>query len=417
MIVIAAIVSVAVAVIVSVLAHSVESRSALLPAGFVEEVVAKRFTVPTDLAFLPDGRMLIAEKAGRVWVVYRDGRRSTYLDIRDRVNEEAERGLIGIAVEPGFQDGDYLYAYYVREDDAAHPQDPKTVRLSRFETTAGGADPTSEEVVLGKQGEPPCGLEADGSDCIPSDSFDHHGGTIRFAEDGSLFLSTGDGTTDQRIGQGAWRAQQLDSLSGKILRIDPETGRGLADNPFWNGDPDANRSKVWAYGLRNPFRFGLRPKSEVAYAGDVGLVSWEELDVIEAGENYGWPCFEGPRPRSGLGVEIEPGCRELFKAGAKAVTGPLVQWSHVTGGASVTGGVFYTGEQFPERYRGAYFFADFVQGWIRYLRTDDNDDLIQEPVDFAAAPGGPVDIEVALDGSLVYVVINPGEVRRISYRG
>ena len=220
--------------------------------------MASGLNVPVDMTFLPDGRILVAEHAGLIKLISPAGT-TTFLDIRSRVNNFGERGLLGIAVDPLFQQNGFIYAYYVYENDAANPTGLKTSRLSQFVASGNTANPSSETVLLGTVSGSSCSV--DSVDCIPSDFRDHHGGTIRFAEDGTIFLSTGDGTPNGAMPH-SLRAQNLSSLDGKILHVD-RAGRGLSSNPFWTGNASDNRSKVWAYGLRNPFRFGLKPTTNI----------------------------------------------------------------------------------------------------------------------------------------------------------
>jgi glucose/arabinose dehydrogenase len=384
-----------------------------LPPGFVEEVVTDDLIVPTDHAYLPDGRVLVAEHRGIVRLL-QNGTLSTFLDIRSRVNNFGERGLFGLAVDPAFTptQNNFVYVYYVFEDDPTQPDAPKTARLSRFTVTGGVAGPASEVVLVGSEPSGSCNDLPAGADCIPSDFRDHHGGTIRFASDGSIFLSTGDGATSCCVNDNALRAQDVDSLAGKILRI-TRTGNGLPSNPFWNGNSDANRSKVWAYGLRNPFRFGLRPGTDRPFIGDVGWRAWEEIDAGPAGSNFGWPCYEGSQRQPGY--EPAPTCQSLYAQGPTAAVPPVLAYAHVGGGASVTGGVFYSGTAFPSQYHGAYLYGDYALGWIRTVRFDAADRVVGSPTDLTTAADGPVDIEVAQDGSVTYLSIITGELRRIRY--
>jgi glucose/arabinose dehydrogenase len=388
-----------------------------VPPDFLQETVASGLTVPVDMSFLPDGRMLVAEHSGLIKLIGPAGT-TTFLDIRSRVNNYGERGLLGIAVDPLFQQNHFVYTYYVHEHDAANPTGPKTARLSQFLTVGDTADPTSETVLLGSVSGDSCANVS--ADCIPSDFRDHHGGTIRFAANGTIFLSTGDGQPNG-VSANTFRSQNLDSLDGKILHVD-RAGRGLAANPFWTGTATDNRSKVWAYGLRNPFRFGVKPSNSIPYVGDVGWETTEEIDVALPGRNFGWPCYEGT-PRQ-PGFEPQAICQALYAQGPSAVTAPLVSWPHTAGGGSATGGDFYTGTQFPLEYHGAFFFADYVQNWIAYLQTGADESLISGPTTFATGTETPVDLENGPDGSLYYVTINPdisgnvvgtGEIRRIRY--
>ncbi len=149
--------------------------------------------------------------------------------------------------------------------------------------------------------------------------------TSRSARTGKLYVSNGDGASFGRVDPRAARTLSLDSLSGKLLRIDPITGDGLADNPFYNGDPDANRSKVFKYGLRNPFRFAFSPTTGDPYIGDVGWNTWEEINAGR-GKNFGWPFYEG-----GSGVSNQTGgykdlseAQTYYASGAQRDSAPTV---------------------------------------------------------------------------------------------
>jgi glucose/arabinose dehydrogenase len=388
------------------LAGSGEGQTSL-PPGFAQEVVARGLELPTSLALLPDGRVLVGEKGGTVRVV-EDGRLrpEPFLDISDRVATFGYRGVLAIEADPRFADSGLLYVLYVREEAGADEEAPRTVRLSRFRTDGERADAGDEEIVLGVDGRGSCNDAPLGSDCIPCDG-DHCGGDLRFAPDGSLMVTTGDGWNGSSgFNANTLRAQNLDTLAGKLLRVTPE-GMGLPSNPFWTGDPDENRSKVWAYGLRNPFRFGLEPGSDVAWIGDVGWNRWEEVNVSARGANFGWPCYEGPeRPTE---YEDEETCRALHARGRAAVRFPRFAYER----GSVTGGVFYPGDAFPPAYRNGYIFGDWSRSWLRILAEG-----AREPRgEFATRTAGPVELAVAPDGSLLYVAANAGELRRIVYEG
>ena len=199
-----------------------------LPPAFTVETVAAGFNAPVQVAFLPDGRALVAEHAGLVRLVQPNGTKTTFLDLRSRVNNYGERGLIGIALDPDFANRPYLYAYYIFEHDAANPTGPKTGRLARYTVSGDTASLASEVALLGSVGGDSCAVVT--SDCIPSDYRDHHGGTIRFAPDGTIFVTTGDGATVHGITPNALRSQNIDSLAGKLLHVDRD-GNGLAAQP------------------------------------------------------------------------------------------------------------------------------------------------------------------------------------------
>ena len=349
---------------------------------------------PVDFAFLPDGRILLAEHAGVVRV-YDHGRlaKAPFLDIRRRVNNALDRGLIAIAADPHFARNGLVYLYYAHENDPAHPNGRKTMRLTRVRTGGDRAVPATEHVVLGG---------------IPADCRCHVGGDIAFGRDGSIFLSTGDAASAGRANDRALRAQDLGSLAGKVLRIGAN-GQGLRTNPFWNGDPSANRSRVWALGLRNAFRFVLR--DGVPYVGDVGWRRWEEVDVARRGRNFGWPCYEGPFRQPVYGARAP--CRALFRSGRR-ISPPLYAYRRARGGA-VTGGAFASAMSFPPSLRGAYFFGDFVRGWIQYLRITPRG--VSGPKAFVRRAAGPAAIDFGPDGSLYYLAFETGELRRVRYVG
>ena len=398
----------------------VAAPAAAVPSGFVDEVVVGGLTDPTALAFLPDGRILVAQKHGLVRVIKNGAVLPTPLiDLSSRVNDYWDRGLLGIATHPSFAQNGYLYLLYTYENDATQYDGPKTSRLTRVMVAGDTAALSSEAVILGKTvgagcpaDSPTDPIKVSSADCIPSDYFSHSIGSVRFASDGALFVGTGDAANFNTVDDLALRSQRLDSLAGKLLRVD-ESGAGVAGNPYYQATaPSANKSKVYASGLRNPFRFNLRPGTTTPYVGDVGWNSYEEINVAPGGANFGWPCYEGPARQGGY--EPKATCQSLYSQGAGAVKGALVTWDHAAGGASVTGGAFYTGTAFPAQYQGAYFYADYARGFLRYLNVDANNALVGGQTDFGTA-SNPVAIEMGPDGSLYYVAIFTNELHRVRY--
>jgi glucose/arabinose dehydrogenase len=374
--------------------------------GFTAETVAtlEPFT-PVGLAFAPDGSIFVWEKGGRVRIV-RNGTLlpTPFIDIQTRVNQYQDRGLLGLAVDPNFSTNRFVYLLYTVET-GGDPNDsgPKTSRLSRV--TANSANP---DVALP-------GSEVFLLDGIPATGSSHTIGTVRFAPDGTLFVGSGDGASPNFPDPDALRAQDLDSLNGKILRLNPD-GSAAQDNPFSDGT-NSNRSKVWAYGLRNPFRFSLHPVGGEPVIGDVGWGSWEEVN-IGRGANFGWPCFEGNDRQPDYNAVFSE-CQALSSS---AVTAPLYTYHHsdpdafgVTG-ATVIGGPIYTGSEYPVQYQGSLFIADYVGQWIRRLVFDADGHLLSV-VPFAADIEGPVTIEQGPDGLLYYIAFNSGEIRRIRFNG
>lgn len=296
------------------------------------------FDFAVGMTFDDNGRMYVWEKAGKVWVVDTSGvlLPGPLVDISEEVANWKDHGLMGFALDPNFiKNGQFylLYAvdpyYYHHYGSADYQADssltfvPTIGRITRYT-----ADPTADQLEV-LEGSRKILLGEDMSTGIPL-YFSYHGlGGMVFGEDGTLLISNGDGSTnagadiggdslgtmasaalaagiitpDQDLG--SYRAQYLGNLNGKILRIDPETGDGLASNPYYDSaNPRAPQSRVWAYGLRNPYRFICRPETGThypdagqpgaLYIGDVGNGAWEELDVApKGGENFGWPIMEG----------------------------------------------------------------------------------------------------------------------------
>ncbi len=384
-----------------------------LPRGFASEVVVSGLSLPTAFEVLPDGRILIAEKNG-VLRLFKDGalQPTPVIDLRGRVNSSQDRGLLSFAVDPHFAHNGYLYLLYTYDNDATDDTGPKTGRLARYTMVGDTASPASEVVLLGTVVGDSCGAFPKGTDCIPSDASTHSVADLAVASDGTLFVALGDGTRADIVDDQALLAQDTDWLGGKLLRI-TRTGEGVASNPFWNGDPNANRSKVWATGLRNPFRLSLHPVTGTPYVGDVGWNYWEEVHVATAGANLGWPCYSNISRQSGYSPK--PLCQALYSRGPAAVKPPLHAYNH-TVGKSVTGGAFYTGTEFPSAYRGAYLFGDYTLGWIQLLRVDGNENLLAGSVTpFATQASGPVDFGMGADGQFYYLSILEGQLRRIRY--
>ena len=305
------------------------------PTGFSTATVGNGWVQPVGLTFTPDGRLLVWEKAGKIWLV-ENNNKSLMLDISEEVGNWNDHGLIGLALDPQFQTNGYVYLLYVVDrhhlikfgtndyNSAVNEYNNATIgRLARYTARAsdGTIDPTSRRVLLGESI----------TTGIPILATSHGVGSLVFGSDGTLMVSCGDGATANQVDGGstdgsyfqqaradniisgpqnigAFRAQQIDALSGKVLRLDPATGDGVPSNPFFDpANPRAPRSRVWALGLRNPFRMVKRPDTGspdptrgnpgVFYLGDVGWDTWEEMNVVNGpGLNFGWPLFEGLEP-------------------------------------------------------------------------------------------------------------------------
>ena len=301
------------------------------PAGFAWVPVLEGLNRPLDLADPSDGtnRLLVVEKPGRI-LVLQDGSllAEPFLDIRDRVGIDGnERGLLGLALHPDYLENGFFYLNYTNKDG-------DTV-IARFSVTGdlNRADPGSEKQLLTYDQPYP----------------NHNGGVVAFGPDGYLYIGSGDGGSRNDPEN---NAQSLDSLLGKILRIDVDGGDPYAipaDNPFANG---GGRPEIWAYGLRNPWRFSFDRVTGDLYIGDVGQNAIEEIDFEPAdaagGLNYGWKFKEGTRDDNG-------GPPPNFNSVA-----PVTEYEH-SNGCSVTGGFIYRGEDLPEFY-GVYLYADYCSG-------------------------------------------------------
>jgi glucose/arabinose dehydrogenase/endonuclease YncB( thermonuclease family) len=388
----------------------------ILPGGFAQDTVVTGLDRPTVFAFLPDGRMLIGQQNGVVRIVKNGQLLPTpFIDLQDRVNDYWDHGLLGMAPDPDFATNGFVYLLYTYENDPAQYDGTKTGRLARYTAVGDTASPASQVVVLGSQVGSSCDNFPVGTDCIASDSPSHSVGNLKFAADGALFVTLGDGAHFNFVDDRALRAQNLDSLAGKVLRI-TTSGQGVAGNPHWNGNPTSNRSKVWGLGLRNPYRFNLRPGTSIPYIGDVGWNTWEEINVATPGVNLGWPCYEGAAQQGGYAPKAV--CQALYGQGPAVVKAGLVNWNHNNSSAAATGGAFYTGSAYPAQYQGAYFYADFSDSWLRSLRVDAGNALVPgSDAQFATDSNGPVEIEMGPDNNLYYLAINANQLRRIRYTG
>ena len=385
-----------------------------LPEGFSAEVVASGLDIPTAFDFLPDGRVLVAEKDGVIRVVEDGAVASTpVLDLRDRISIASYRGIVEVAVDPDFDENHFIYVVYTpkRAGVAKDSLDPTHLLVSRFTLTGNSA--VDEHIILGSEGEASgtCAALLKTADCLPS-AGDHIGADIVFGDDGTLFISTGDGGGFKLPEALAFGAQDPDVLGGKILHVTRD-GEGVASNPFFDGDPRANQSKVWALGFRNPFRMTASPADGMFVVGDVGERTDDEVDAVHVRDNLGWPCYEG-RSRA-RDYKSTPRCQAMYARGTHVVP-PIIELPS-PGSVAVTGGDFVTGAQYPEGYRG-YYYGDWVSGWIRHVAIDPGTgELRTRPSNFATNAGGPVALRVGPDGLLYVLSLNHRTLYRIAYSG
>jgi len=301
------------------------------------ELVESGFSSPVYLASPPGdtARLFVVEQAGLIQIVQHGVRLgSAFMDITDRVASGGERGLLSVAFHPDYATNGFFYVDYTdRNNDT---------RVERYTVSAADsnlADTASHKLIL----------------LVPQPSYQNHkGGLVMFGPDGMLYIGTGDGGSG---GDPENRAQNPDSLLGKLLRIDVDGGdpyANPANNPYVGR---SGRDEIWAIGLRNPWRFAFDAPSGLLYIADVGQNDWEEVDVEPAGQgglNYGWRIMEGahcynPDPCNSAGLVL-----------------PVLEYSHADG-CSVIGGFVYRGTRFPAL-AGQYFFSDYCQGWLRSAR-------------------------------------------------
>jgi glucose/arabinose dehydrogenase len=318
---------------------------------------------PTGFEIAPDGRIFILERAGKIKIVKNGQLLPTpFADLPSE--DTGDRGLIGIAFDPDFGvSNHYVYFYYTGRDLLNH-----LVRFSAAEDV--GTDGPFE---LFRTSSPSQLL--------------HVGGSIRFGPDGKLYFAVGDN------GNGAL-AQDLTNAHGKILRINKD-GSIPADNPF--ADDPSKLGAIWAYGFRNPWRFQFDSLTGRLYGGDVGNYSWEELNRIVKGGNYGWPLHEG-----------------MCTSACAGYIDPIYTYPHADESAAVTGGPVYRAAAFPAEYSGDLFFGDYAKGFIKHADLDENGNVAAVH-EFDNQAGSVVDLKVAPDGSLYYITYYPGALYRIGH--
>jgi glucose/arabinose dehydrogenase len=338
---------------------------------FTNEVVVQNLNLVTSMVFLPDGSMLMGQVNGTIRVVQPGAIQpdSTPFNAIPNAVAQGDAGLHGLTLDPNFPTNNFYYVFYAHAQGAGYRD-----RVSRF-TAASDWNSTipGSELVLWED------------DVNNTDS--HHGASVVFGPDGKLYVSIGDN------GQ-ASDSQSLTSYHGKILRINRD-GSIPSDNPFVDG-PGGNKDEIWAYGLRNPYRFSFDAVTGNLYLGDVGgndvHTAVEEVDLIVRGANYGWPLCEGP-------------------CGIAGITNPIYSYPHSGLNAAIMGGFVYRGTQFPSEYRGSYFFADYTQHWIKRLTLNPAGTTVTgvfnfEPLSGALgdpAVGDPIQLQMGPDGALYYL--------------
>lgn len=384
-----------------------------VPSNF-EDTIVTQFSGPTALAFTPDGRLLITAKTGSLRV-FKDGALlpTAALNISAKVCSDSERGLLGVAVDPGFVSNRFVYLFYTFKKFGSCPTSGSSTpvnRVSRFVLPVGNIiDPATEVILV---------------DNMPSVSGVHNAGDLQFGKDGFLYITIGDGgnrpcSRDQSV------------LCAKTLRV-TSNGGIPPGNPYQGADsarcnitgrtdPGNRCQETYAWGLRNPYRmaFDSNAVGTRFFINDVGASTWEEIDLGQSGADYGWDVREGPCVRDSTTNCGPP---------PAGMTNPIYYYQHntvfPTGTAnacnSLVGGAFVPNGIWPAEYDNTYLFSDFTCGAIFRLKPDGAGGFIRTEFDTGLGVEAPVAMTFGPHGAtqaLYYVAYNGGEVHRIAFTG
>ncbi|WP_160138803.1 PQQ-dependent sugar dehydrogenase [Chryseobacterium sp. c4a] len=310
------------------------------------EEFATGLTSPVEITNANDNRLFVVQQNGIIKIIQPSGaiNSANFLNISSKIVFNGERGLLGLAFHPQYPTNGYFFVYY--NNTAGN------IVLARYSvnpTNPDIADPASEKILL----------------TIVKPFANHNGGSIHFAPDGKLWVVTGDGGSG---GDPNNNAQNKNSLLGKMLRIDvnatdPTPYNIPSDNPFAGAGIDG-ADEIWAYGLRNAWKFSFDLTTGNAMIADVGQGAIEEINkmpISQAGINYGWRCYEGNNA-----YNTTTGCPVQ-----SSMTFPIAVYDHSGGKCSITGGYVYRGSQYPSL-QGKYFFADYCSNQIGILGTDNS---------------------------------------------
>jgi glucose/arabinose dehydrogenase len=301
--------------------------------------VVSGLSSPVDLQFPNDstGRMFIVQQAGTIRIATNGSLVATpFLDITSKVNSGGEMGLLGLAFHPQFTQNHLFYVHYDRSVAGQVQSVIAEYHVSASDVNL--ADPNSERILL----------------TVDQPFTNHKGGQIVFGPDGFLYIGFGDGGSG---GDPMGNGQNLQTLLGKMLRIDVDHQSGGKQyaipptNPFASG---GGLPEIWAYGLRNPWRFSFERGGSRLFSGDVGQDKYEEIDILESGKNYGWNTMEGMHcfnPASGCDMT--------------GLTLPIAEYDH-TEGEAVMGGFVYKGAAIPSL-TGTYLLGDYISGTMWQL--------------------------------------------------
>jgi glucose/arabinose dehydrogenase len=305
------------------------------PPPLALELVTEDVDRPIGITADPDGRLLVNEQVGRIVAIGPDGSASPFADLTDRIIAGGERGLLGLALHPGWPAVPRAFVHY---------------------TDFGGDTAVSEFAASGQ----PLALDTASEQLllrVDQPYANHNGGQLSFGPDGLLYLGLGDGGSG---GDPHGHGQDASTLLGSIIRIDVDAAAPYAipaDNPFATG---GGAPEVWLMGLRNPWRFSFDRLTGQLWIGDVGQAAWEEIDRVDptaGGANLGWNIMEGAH------------CFAIADCDSAAYVGPLAEYPNGEAGCAVTGGYVYRGTRIAGL-AGWYLFSDFCSGTLFAVPSD-----------------------------------------------
>jgi glucose/arabinose dehydrogenase/Ca2+-binding RTX toxin-like protein len=403
--------------LLSLLFVNTKPVSAIAPSGFTDQLIAS-VNRATALAFTPDGRLLVANQNGKLFVYQNGALRTTpALDISAKIcSVVGERGLAGVAVDPNFAANHYIYIYYTFKKHGVCEQNTANVpvnRVERYELSDANVAAQSKILI----------------DNIPH-MYVHNGGDLHFGKDGYLYVTVGDGGCDYAGDSGC--SGQNDAsrdphiLLGKVLRITRDGGIPPT-NPYLGADSDrcndTGRTDVgkkcqetFASGLRNPFRFAFDPNASGTrfFVNDVGEAKYEEVDLGTKGADYAWNLCEGNHDNPNMAGSVN--------CSAAPYTPPIHEYGHDTGCSSITGAAFVPNGVWPAAYDNSYLYSDYVCGKIFRLEPDGTGSFTRTEFVTGLGEKSAVAMTFGPHGTskaLYYTTFGngAGEVRRIAYTG
>ena len=344
------------------------------------ELFKSGFNKPLNIQHANDNRLFVVEQGGRIKIIQPDGTINPlpYLDISNQVSNGSEQGLLGLAFHPNYSSNGYFYVNYTDVNG--------DTKVSRFSVDASNPDvaTSNSELLLLSYDQP---------------FSNHNGGNVLFGPDGYLYISSGDGGSG---GDPNNNGQNINSFLGKLLRIDVDNPSGGNNYGIPSGNPFVGntnaKQEIFAYGLRNPWRFSIDTVENNIWIADVGQGNWEEINrapLESAGLNYGWRCYEGTHPYNTGNC---PPQSELYF--------PIGEYSHSGGNCSITGGFVYRGSVYSD-IAGLYFYADYCSGMIGTVDSSGN------MINHGNFSGNWVSFGESVDKELFIIDISNGGIYKI----